>query len=73
VHERARVDAIVLEPSCAVARSVLRRFRRRIPPVICLSIYPRESVDAPAETVAYLLKPTSSAKLGAALAGLACA
>jgi hypothetical protein len=62
-----------MEPSCAVARSVLLRFERRVPPVICLSIYPPESVDAPRETVAFLQKPASTAKLGAALAGVACA
>jgi superfamily II DNA or RNA helicase len=61
----------VLEPSCTVARSVLRRFRRRVPPVICLSIYPRESVDVPEETVAYLQKPTSTARLGAVLTDVA--
>jgi hypothetical protein len=59
----------VLEPACPVALSVLRRFRRRVPPVICLSIYPREDVDAPPETVEYLQKPTTTARLGAALAG----
>jgi hypothetical protein len=62
-----------MEPSCAVAWTVLRRFRRRVPPVICLSIYPREAVDAPHETVAFLQKPTSSAQLGAALAAVGCA
>lgn len=69
--EHDRADAIVLEPSCPLALSVLRRFRRRLPPVICLSIYPPDAIDAPQETVAYLQKPTSTAKLGAVLAGLA--
>jgi len=58
-----------MEPACAVAQSVLRRFWRRVPPVICLSIYPRESVDEPRGTVAFLQKPASAAMLGAALAG----
>lgn len=71
--DRSNVDAVVLEPSCPVALSVLSRFRRRVPPVVCLSIYPRESVNAPAETVVYLQKPTSSAQLRAALAEAAAA
>lgn len=66
--ERSGVDAVVLEPACPVARSLLRRFQRRVPPVVCLSIYPRETMDAPPETVVYLQKPTSTARLGAALA-----
>jgi hypothetical protein len=61
----------VLEPSCSVARSVLRRFRGL--PVICLSIYPPEAVEVPEEAVAYLQKPTSTARLGAALTDVACA
>lgn len=67
------VDAVVLEPACPVALSVLHRFRKRVPPVVCLSIYPREAVDAPPETIAYLQKPTTTASLGDALAGAAAA
>ena len=37
------VDAMLLEPACAIGRSVLRRFGDDAPPVICLSIYPREA------------------------------
>jgi hypothetical protein len=47
---------------------VLRRFAERVPPVICLSVHPREAGFAPPETVAYLMKPVKSARLGAALA-----
>lgn len=61
-------DAVVLEPGCAASRSLLRRFGRHLPPVLCLSIFPPEAVDAPTETVAYLQKPASGAGLRAALA-----
>ena len=63
-------DAVVLEPGCPVARSLLRRFGRAVPPVVCLSIWPHESVELPPETVAYLQKPSSSARLAAVLAGV---
>lgn len=63
------VDVILLEPACPVARAMLRRFKQRVPPIVCLSIHPREAGLAPPETVAYLLKPAKSARLGAALAG----
>src|SRR3989442_7844225 len=47
------VDAVLLEPSCVVARAVLDRFGNRVPPVICLSIYPPEArlgrIDAEAD------------------------
>jgi DNA-binding response OmpR family regulator len=75
-HEVARrgdggdVDAVVLEPACIVSRSMLRRFGRRIPPVVCLSIFPPHRTVQPKETVAYLQKPASSARLGAVLAGV---
>jgi len=61
------VDAILLEPACAVGRSVLRRFGDNAPPVICLSIYPREEGFEPSSSVAYLVKPASTAAIGDAL------
>jgi CheY-like chemotaxis protein len=72
-HERpARrdVDAILVEPGCAIGRSVLRRFGDDAPPVICLSIYPRESGLEPSASVAYLVKPASTAAIGDALRGV---
>jgi CheY-like chemotaxis protein len=36
------VDVLLLEPACAEGRSALRRFGADAPPVVCLSIYPRE-------------------------------
>jgi hypothetical protein len=72
-HDGGQVDAVVLEPACPVAHSQLQRFGDDIPPVICLSIYPRGLVLEPPETVEYLVKPASSAQLGRALAGAAAA
>jgi hypothetical protein len=66
-QERGDVDAILLEPGCAVGRSVLRRFRDDAPPVICLSIYPREEGLEPPSSVAYLVKPASTLAIGDAL------
>ena len=68
-HEAGRgdVDAILLEPACAVGRSVLRRFGSETPPVVCLSVYPREEGLEPSASVAYLVKPASSAAIGTAL------
>lgn len=65
--ERGDVDAVLLEPACAVGRSVLRRFGADAPPVVCLSIYPREEGLEPAASVAYLVKPASSAEIADAL------
>jgi CheY-like chemotaxis protein len=65
--ESTDVDAILVEPASAVGRSVLRRFGADAPPVICLSIYPREEALEPAASVAYLVKPASSTKIAAAL------
>jgi DNA-binding response OmpR family regulator len=64
---RRDVDAILLEPACSVGRSVLRRFGDDAPPVICLSIYPREAGLEPAASVAYLVKPASTSAIGDAL------
>ena len=61
------VDAVLVEPACAMGRSVLRRFGADAPPVVCLSIYPREEALEPATSVAYLVKPASSAEIAAAL------
>jgi len=61
------VDAIVMEPGCAVARLLLRRFLDSVPPIVCVSIYPREAGYAPAETVAYLVKPVTPSRVARAL------
>lgn len=62
------VDAVVMEPGCPRAHTLLGDIAQGVP-VVCLSIYPPEAGLAPADTVAYLMKPTKSARLGAALAG----
>lgn len=62
-------DVVLLEPSCPASRSAARRFARRVP-IVCLSIHPREAGYAPPETVAYLMKPVKSARLGATLDGI---
>jgi hypothetical protein len=64
---RGDVDAMLLEPACAIGRSALRRFGDDAPPVICLSIYPREEGLEPSASVAYLVKPASTAAIGDAL------
>jgi CheY-like chemotaxis protein len=61
------IDAIILEPGCAVGRSVVRRFGDGTPPVICLSIYEREQGLEPPQSVAYLVKPSSATAIGDAL------
>jgi DNA-binding response OmpR family regulator len=61
------IDAVLLEPACAVGRSVLRGFGADAPPVVCLSVYPREEGLEPSASVAYLMKPVSSSEIGAAL------
>jgi CheY-like chemotaxis protein len=63
------VDAVLLEPGCPAARAQLLRFGGSMPPVVCLSVHPREDGLEPPETVAYLMKPVGRAQLGAALAG----
>ena len=65
--ESTDVDVILVEPASAVGRSVLRRFGADSPPVICLSIYPREKALEPAASVAYLVKPVSSTKIASVL------
>jgi CheY-like chemotaxis protein len=67
--EAAPADAVLLEPGCEQARATLAGLGDDTPPVVCLSIYPREEGLAPPGSVAYLLKPASRAELGAALRG----
>ena len=62
-----RIDAVIVEPGCAVARSVLGRLGDSSTPIICLSIYPREQGLEPAESVAYLVKPASTQQIADAL------
>jgi hypothetical protein len=64
------VDAVVLEPASRESRTLLHRFGDDVPPVVCLSIYPREAGLAPPESVAYLVKPSSPAALDDALRGV---
>ena len=66
----ADVDAVLLEPAWPASRTILHRFGDDVPPVVCLSVYPREAGLAPPESVAYLVKPSSSAALGDALRGV---
>jgi DNA-binding response OmpR family regulator len=61
------VDAVLLEPACESGRLVLQRFGDDVPPVVCLSIYPREHGLEPATSVAYLTKPATSAQIAKAL------
>lgn len=65
--EGSDVDAVLLEPGCERGRSVLQRFGDAVPPVVCLSIYPREHGLEPATSVAYLTKPATSAQIAKAL------
>jgi CheY-like chemotaxis protein len=65
--EGAGVDAMLLEPSYAAGTSVLERLGDDAPPVVCLSIYPREDGLEPATSVAYLEKPASTAAIADAL------
>jgi CheY-like chemotaxis protein len=60
-------DAVLLEPSWTHGRAILRRLGDEIPPVVCLSIYPREAGLAPPESVVYLTKPASLDQLREAL------
>ena len=61
------VDAVLLEPASLRGRSLLHRFGGDVPPFVCLSVYPREAGLEPPESVAYLVKPSSTAALGNAL------
>jgi len=63
----SEVDAVLLEPACETGRSVLARFGDAAPPIVCLSIYPREHGLEPATSVAYLTKPATSAQIAKAL------
>jgi CheY-like chemotaxis protein len=65
----ANVDAIILEPACAVGRSVVDSVDSDVP-VICLSIYPREDGLEPDSSVAYLVKPSSITAIRDALAAV---
>jgi hypothetical protein len=58
---------MLLEPASAAGRSALRRFGTDAPPVVCLSIYPREDGHEPAASVAYLVKPSSTTEIADAL------
>jgi hypothetical protein len=61
------VSAIILEPGCAVGCAAVRRFGDDTPPVLCLSIYPREAGLEPPASVAYLVKPSTTQAIGDAL------
>lgn len=63
-------DVVLMEPACPVAQGALRRFANRVPPIVCLSIHPREAGYEPAGTVAYLMKPIKKSGLAAALTGI---
>lgn len=63
----SEVDAVLLEPACETGRIVMRRYGKDAPPVVCLSIYPREHGLEPASSVAYLTKPATSAQIAKAL------
>ena len=65
--EPEQVDAVLLEPAYVAGRSMLRRFGSDAPPVVCLSIYPREWGFEPPASVAYLVKPASSTEIADAL------
>ena len=62
------VDAMLLEPGCEVGQATLDSYGGDAPPVVCLSVYPREDGLEPAASVAYLLKPASTASIAEALA-----
>jgi hypothetical protein len=66
-EERGPVDVMLLEPACEVSRAKLREYGVDPPPVICLSIYPREDGLEPAASVAYLTKPCSTGAIADAL------
>jgi hypothetical protein len=63
------VDAVVMEPGCPLARTLLARFARLRTPIVCVSIYPPEAGLAPPGTIAYLMKPLRMSRLDSALAG----
>lgn len=61
------IDAVLLEPACAAGRRAVESLGDDAPPVVCLSIYPRERGLEPATSVAYLEKPSSTAAIADAL------
>jgi CheY-like chemotaxis protein len=61
------VDAVLLEPAYEAGRSAVAELGSDGPPVVCLSIYPREDGLEPESSVAYLVKPASQAAIGDAL------
>ena len=65
--ESGEVDVMLLEPACEVSRALLAEYGDEAPPVICLSIYPREDGLAPASSVAYLTTPSSVGAIANAL------
>jgi len=67
VDDDGAVDAVLLEPASAAGHSALERFGDAAPPVVCLSIYPREDGLEPSSSVAYLVKPASTAAIAEAL------
>jgi hypothetical protein len=67
VSDDCAVDAVLLEPACEAGRLALQRFGDQAPPIVCLSIYPREHGLEPASSVAYLMKPASTAQIAKAL------
>jgi len=64
------VDAVLLEPGSAQGHSLIERLGADAPPVVCFSIYPREDGLEPASSVAYLVKPSSTAAIAEALRGV---
>ena len=62
-------DAVLLEPGCEHACAAVEDLGDEAPPVVRLSIFPREIGLEPPGSVAYLVKPASRAELGAALHG----
>ena len=62
-------DAMLLEPGWGDACAAVEELGDDAPPVVCLSIYPREEGLEPPGSVAYLLKPVSCNAVGAALRG----
>jgi hypothetical protein len=65
--EPAEVDAVLVEPGSPLGNSLLCRLGDDAPPVICLSIYPREHGLEPAQSVAYLMKPAPAADIAEVL------
>jgi DNA-binding response OmpR family regulator len=66
----SEIHAVLLEPGCESGRRVLQRFGDDAPPVVCLSIYPREHGLEPSSSVAYLTKPATTSEIADALSGI---